>query len=90
MNYSARFRGGSVQNTPPTIYTTDTLANKSLTLTFNSSYTDPGTGTNAITTLVHFNNSAFPALSAAVTGNTTVNLGGTQSGSSLTHVTHSP
>jgi hypothetical protein len=86
-NYNAAFQGGTIDGTTGAIYTTDTINNKSLTITFTS--VCPGGGLDGTSaTSVRFSGSCVTTLQNAVRRNRRVNLYGTKTGASLTDVTH--
>jgi hypothetical protein len=87
--YQAKFTGGLANSITQTITTTDSLhGNKPMTLTFYNSC--PGSGWDVpLGTTVRLSAACYTALEAAVQGNHTVQLDGTQAGINLRDVIHS-
>lgn len=86
--YQAQFTGGLANATTKTITTQDSLhGNKQMTLTFYS--VCPGSGLDVpLATTVRLSAACYAAIEAAVNGNHTVQLDGTQSGFSLSGIVH--
>lgn len=86
--YQAKFTGGIANPGTRTITAQDSLhGNKQLTLTFYS--TCPGNGLDVpLATTVRLSAACYAALEAAVNGNHTVQLDGTQNGFALSEVVH--
>jgi hypothetical protein len=86
--YQAQFTGGTANAATKTITTQDSLhGNKQMTLTFYS--TCPGSGLDVpLATTVRLSAACYAALEAAVIGNHTVQLDGTQNGFTLSGLVH--
>lgn len=89
--YNASFKGGSIDASTGAIYTTDTVNNKALTITFTSNC--PGSGLDGGSTTVRLSGVCSSSLQGAVTNKRKVNLMGTRSvapptAASLSDVTH--
>lgn len=86
--YQAQFTGGRANPATKTITTQDALhGNKQITLTFYS--TCPGNGLDVpLATTVRLSAACYAAIEAAVNGNHTVQLDGTQNGFALSGVVH--
>ena len=86
--YQAQFNRGHANQATKTITTQDALhGNKQITLTFYS--TCPGNGLDVpLATTVRLSAACYAAIEAAVNGNHTVQLDGTQNGFALSGVVH--